>query len=115
MQLDLNQISNKIIAVDFDNTLTYKSEYPITGKINPKMIKFIKDLQLRNNKIILWTCREDEELVEAIKLCAEYKLYFDAINANVDGIHTSRKVFAHYYIDDKAIALYDILGGNKNV
>lgn len=99
--MDLISLSNKVIAVDFDNTITYKSKPPITGDVNLKAIEILKYLK-NNNKLILWTCREDKELEEAVNLCKKYGLEFDSVNDNVDGVY-SRKIRADYYIDDKSV------------
>ena len=109
--MDLTQIKNKIIAVDFDNTITNKSKPPITGTINQKMINILKKIK-ENNKLILWTCREDNELQEAINLCKQNGLEFDKINENIDDTY-SRKIKADYYIDDKNICINEILKEEK--
>lgn len=100
--MDITQLRNKVVAVDFDNTITLLSRYPVTGKIDVKAIPVIKTLQEQGNKIILWTCREGEELEEAIMLCKAYGLTFDRINENIDGTYT-RKIKADLYVDDKAV------------
>ena len=97
-----------IIAVDFDGTLTYPSPYPITGKPNVEVINKIKQLQ-RDNVIILYTCREGDDLKEAVSICASYGLYFDLINENVPEHTKSRKIWADIYFDDKAVNNIDNL------
>lgn len=72
------------------------------------MINWIKQLRQDGHKIILWTCRDGMHLVDAIVWCAEHGLFFDAVNNNLDEHVTQygsncRKVFADYYIDDKAV------------
>lgn len=99
--MDITHLKNKVIAIDFDNTITSLSKPPVTGKININAIEQIKELK-KNNKIILWTCREDEELIEAIELCKKYGLVFDKVNENINGTY-SRKIRADIYIDDKAM------------
>lgn len=92
---------NKVIAVDFDNTITCKSEYPITGKIDKKRIKKLKKLK-KENILILWTCRKGGELEEAIELCRKNGLEFDYINQTPDG-EKCNKLKADLYIDDKSV------------
>lgn len=93
-----------ILAIDFDGTITEKSAYPTTGKIRPEAITFLKSLREYGAKLILWTCRTGADLDEAVRLCYEHGLVFDAVNDNIrlnnDG-KNSRKVYADYYIDDK--------------
>lgn len=83
-----------IIAVDFDNTLTQKGIFPITGKINYNAISYVLELQKNGHTIILHTARTGKYLEEAIKLCKDNGLVFDDIKEKFD---------ADYYIDDKAI------------
>ena len=72
-----------IIAVDFDGTLC-QDKYPKIGKPRKSLIKFIKLHKLSGDKLILWTCRSNERLKEAIEWCKEQGIEFDAINENLD-------------------------------
>lgn len=91
---------NKIIFVDFDNTLTYKSQYPITGKLNRFVINHFKKLS-NSNELILWTCRQGEELEQAVKLCNDCGLYFKGHN-EYNGVKFIKPKFDILY-DDKVI------------
>ncbi|MCR5107425.1 MAG: hypothetical protein K6B28_04605 [Lachnospiraceae bacterium] len=53
--------NNKIIAVDFDGTLSFGT-WPDVGEPNVPLIEQLKDLKSRGNKLILWTCRAGEAL-----------------------------------------------------
>jgi len=98
--IDDNQI--KIIATDFDGTLC-KNRYPAIGDPNEGLIKWLCQQKQNGKKIILWTCRENDELNDAINWCKKNGLVFDAINCNVSEItFYSRKVVADLYIDDRA-------------
>lgn len=94
-------------AVDFDGTLC-ENAWPNIGKPKYDLINWIKELQSRGHKIILWTCRDGMLLVDAIVWSADHGLFFDAVNDNLEE-HirqfggNSRKILADYYIDDKAI------------
>ena len=72
-------LKNKVIFVDFDNTLTKHSEPPITGELNMLMVNYFKILA-KNNILILYTCRTGEELNEAKKLCDSVELKFHGYN-----------------------------------
>jgi len=92
-----------IIAVDYDDTLVSYD----TGEINEKLFDALKKFRKAGGKVILWTCRNDAKLYEAVVTCAEYGLCFDAINHNTPeeyvlfkNGHGSPKVFAQLYIDD---------------
>ena len=98
-----------IIAVDFDGTLC-QDKYTKIGKPRKSLIKFIKLHKLSGDKLILWTCRSNERLKEAIEWCKEQGIEFDAINDNlkehIDKYNNnSRKVYADLYIDDKSLKL----------
>lgn len=105
----------KIIAVDFDDTLCF-SNYPDLGEPNLTMINKLKELQDSDEyKLILWTCRNQQPLQDAINFCKQYDLTFDAINENLPEVLEqynnidSRKITADYYLDDKNIAPLNIL------
>jgi hydroxymethylpyrimidine pyrophosphatase-like HAD family hydrolase len=96
----------KIIAVDFDGTLV-EDEYPKIGKI----IEFTwnKLIEEINNgaHAILWTCRDGEQLRNAVQFCLDNGLEFSAINCNLRETqdmfqNDTRKVYANEYWDDKA-------------
>lgn len=95
------------IAVDFDGTLCH-SAWPDIGEPRLELIYWLKRLQSEGHKIILWTCREKMFLVDAIVWCADHGLFFDAVNDNLEEHKEKygsncRKVFADWYIDDKAL------------
>ena len=97
-----------IYAVDFDGTLCEDS-WPDIGKPNCILIPALLELRANGNKLILWTCRTGDLLVEGVSWCKKQGLEFDAINENLPETigqfgSESRKVFADIYIDDKAIS-----------
>lgn len=103
-----------IIAVDFDGTLHFsRGGKDGIGTPNTPLINKLIDLKNAGNDLILWTCRHDDSLQEAVNWCKEQGLYFDAVNDNIESIkesHTEiygacgRKIYANVYIDDKAIS-----------
>ena len=101
------------IAVDFDGTLSL-GPWPEVGPANEKLIEYIKARKDLGDQIILWTCREDKALDNAVIWCKEQGLVFDAINDNLPEViefygNNSRKVSCDLYIDDKSVFedLYD--------
>ena len=97
----------KIIAIDFDGTLSL-GEWPYIGAANEELIDFLKDRKKNGDKLILWTCREGGALEEAVEWCKEQGLVFDAVNDNIPEMielygTNSRKISCDYYIDDKAV------------
>lgn len=118
-------MSNLVIALDFDGTLCHGNLFPSIGKPRTWLIEKAIEWRRRGHKVILWTCREDVRpddyspywpvgnyLTEAVEWCKQFGLEFDAINQNLEELvdpaaKLSRKIFAHYYIDDKAIIFDD--------
>ena len=96
----------QIIAVDFDGTLCSEC-YPQIGLPNLPLIYLLKQLRRQGKQVILWTCRCEQRLEEAVEWCRGFGLEFDAVNANVPetleyyGME-SRKISADVYIDDKS-------------
>lgn len=95
----------KIIAVDFDGTLC-TNNYPEIGEPIEEVINYVKEQQEAGAKIILWTCRVQQRLADAVEWCSEQGLTFDAVNQNLPEIveefgGDSRKVYADEYIDDR--------------
>ena len=96
-----------ILAVDFDGTLSF-GKWPNVGPANTKLINYLLQRKAKGDKLILWTCRANEELESAILWCKGQGLEFDSINDNLPEIVelygiNSRKISCDYYIDDKAI------------
>ena len=100
----------KIVAVDFDGTLTLKDTRVWVGRN-----RYVNDIHEPNDFIIntikqhrehiyliLWTCRKGKALRDAIHFCEEQGLFFDAVNKNVVRYPSSRKIMADIYLDDKA-------------
>lgn len=96
-----------IYAVDFDGTLC-ESQWPGIGKPNKKLIEHLIDRRKHGAKVILWTCRVNERLQEAVDWCKEHGLEFDAVNDNLPELiekygNNSRKIRADCYIDDLSV------------
>ena len=94
-----------IIAVDFDSTIV-KHEFPFIGAEVPGAIEAIKVLQ-QTNKIILYTMRSGLYLKEAVKFCKDKGIKLWGVNNNPDQHDwtSSKKIYAHYYIDDSCIGV----------
>jgi len=96
-------------AVDFDGTLC-ADRYPEIGEPKAAVIRFVKRLRQRGNKLILWTCRSGADLAAAVEWCTAQGITFDAVNDNLpENIakynNNCRKVNADYYIDDRNFPL----------
>ena len=106
-----------VFGVDFDGTLSF-GQWPGCGPANDGLINFLKRRKESGDKLILWTCREGDDLEMAVKWCQEQGICFDAINDNLPEIIekygcNSRKISCDFYIDDKAVAgnIYKLLEG----
>lgn len=115
-----------ILCVDFDGTIVQNAfpniGEPRQGRFHRTFLEDLIYLQKKGHKIILWTCREGEHLEQAVAFCKERGLEFDAVNDDLDEVKQkytdkleiwrasgrARKVFANYYIDDRAVGLGDL-------
>lgn len=98
-------MNSKIIAVDFDGTLC-ENKYPEIGAPNQELIAYLKKRQAAGDKLVLWTCRIDEMLDNAVRWCRNKGLIFDSVNENLPSVIAefgtdTRKIFANEYIDDR--------------
>ena len=96
----------KVIAVDFDGTLC-EDAYPGIGEPREDVITYLKGRKMKGDKLILWTCRVDDKLDEAVDWCIDQGLIFDAVNDNLPELVAKyggnpRKVFADIYLDDRS-------------
>lgn len=96
----------RIIAIDFDGCLV-EDNYPGIGPVISSTFVRALTAKAEGCKLILWTCRVEERLEEAVEFCKSEGLVFDAVNDNLpEAIEAfgsnSRKIFAHEYLDDRA-------------
>ena len=99
----------KIFTVDFDNTCALE-DFPGVGPDVPYASETLKKLQKQGHKIILWTCRTNNQLRLAEKWFEDHGIRLDAVNdfiyneRNLELIRDfgcSRKVIGDFNIDDK--------------
>ena len=100
--------NSKVFAVDFDGTLSY-GEWPNVGPANVELVEFLRHRKSVGDKLILWTCREGDDLQRAVDFCMDNGLDFDAVNDNLPEVIrkygvNSRKISCDYYIDDRVIS-----------
>ena len=93
-----------IFAIDFDGTIV-EDAFPEIGRLRPEAENFIRALQARGDKWILYTMREDESLDAAFEFLHAHGLIPDAVNDNLPEMcrryrNNPRKVYADVYIDD---------------
>ena len=93
-----------VFGVDFDGTLSF-GQWPGCGPANDGLFAFLKERKANGDKLILWTCREGEDLRAAVEWCLNLGLEFDAINDNLPHMkeffgNNPRKIFCNEYIDN---------------
>ena len=100
----------KVIAIDFDGTITNEPEAGPTMSLRDNCQEAIKLLYDLEYILILNTCREGTELEKALEFLYQNQLLcrFSYINENHwERINyygnDCRKISADYYIDDKII------------
>ncbi len=106
-RLTLFKRKKEIIKVDFDGTVVVEA-WPHIGDPLPHAMEVLRELCEHGHYLILWTCREGENLQAAIDFCKSHGITFGAINENhpenpykdLPGA-PSRKPFAHRHLDDK--------------
>ena len=119
MEQDITEERNyAIYAVDFDGTLV-ENKWPEIGQSHRGVIAYVKVIQERGDKWILWTMRSGDELLAAYNWCKERGLYPDAVNDNLPDLvkafgNNPRKVYADFYIDDHNMSVEDaVFRGTK--
>ena len=94
------------IAVDFDGTIV-ENRFPKIGDEIPFATDTLKMLIAEHHQLILWTCREDQLLDDALAWCAQRGVRFYAVNRDYPEETTtnnpsfSRKIKADLFIDDR--------------
>jgi len=96
-----------VIAIDFDGTIV-ENKFPDIGE--PLLFAFetLREMQKKNYRLILWTCRHGKQLEDAVEFCASQGVQFYAINRNYpeqtdEDTAIAPKIFADLYIDDRSI------------
>lgn len=71
-----------VIAFDFDGVLC-NSNYPFLGDEIKPICDFLRSIYDLDCYIILYTCRHDVPLDNALEWCDEHNLHFNYVNKNV--------------------------------
>lgn len=94
------------IAIDFDGTIAM-SRFPHINGMMPGAKQAIKDLREHGHYIIIWTCRTDKDLVDAVNWMLAEGIEFDRVNDEAPdniaqfGGRKFGKINADIYIDDR--------------
>ena len=93
------------VAVDLDGTLAEHG--PFKGKdhfhpVRPGAARFMKRLKAEGYRVIIYTCRGDEQAVRG--WLADNDIPYDGVNKNPDQPpDTSDKLYAAAYVDDRSV------------
>lgn len=96
-----------IIAIDFDGTIV-EDNYPNIGKLKDYADTVIRNLKDDGHFIIIWTCRTNKPLLEAVDFLHKHDIPFDAVNShepkNILSFGMGAvKVYADVYIDNNQV------------
>lgn len=103
------------IAVDFDGTLVEEADWPAFGPPKLDIVEKVKQLKAQGHTLILWTCRTDKPLINALEYCSQVLgIDFDYVNQSTPEEiekykNNPRKISADYYIDDRALSPKEFL------
>ena len=108
-------MSSKFIGIDFDGTMV-KHKYPLIGEPIEDAIEVLEDLIDAGHRLILYTMRSEERLVQAVEYLEENGIKLYAVNKNPTQHHWTKspKVFCHIIIDDAALGCPIIVDTNEN-
>jgi hydroxymethylpyrimidine pyrophosphatase-like HAD family hydrolase len=97
----------KIIAIDFDGTLVKECDkaYLVTEFELMPNAKEVINWMYDKFYIILWTCRNEKFLQNAMDFLNKNGIVFHTVNKNADFLdfETSPKIYADVYIDNRAM------------
>lgn len=100
----VKQLGEKLIAVDFDNTITHICPYPEKGKLNLIAKKYLTKLHNKGYRLVLWSARLSEGYEEAYSRCIfEFDMPFIERDSETLIHGSTGKLLAAFYIDDKGI------------
>ena len=107
MNIQDRGISGKVVAVDFDGTITKDNKFPeAIGVVRDGCKETIEYIR-QNNKVVIWTCRCGKYLDEAVEFLKANGIEVDGVNTDIYPA-TDRKIMADIYIDDKNIFCEEI-------
>lgn len=102
----------KVVAVDFDGTLSINAVFPACGDLNIDLANELYNGKYKDYKKVLFTNRTGQALEDAVKWLNDYGLVFDEINENIKEVRdlglNPRKLWFDLLIDDKVINVKDI-------
>lgn len=97
-------IIGKVVAIDFDGTITKTNAFPEIGELRENVKEAINKIA-QNNTVCIWTCRADAYAIAAFNFLNLKNINFSYFNKSpYDKINPNgRKIIADIYIDDNNI------------
>lgn len=102
-----------VAAFDLDGTVVECDGSHSPAQFGPVMQGMVREMTvLRNHgwKIVIWTCRGEDEEGPLADYLMRQGVPFDAINMNIHGA-SCRKIHADVYVDDKGITFTGVSEG----
>ena len=95
----------RIIAIDYDETITDNTPFPFEGKIRPEAKHYIKKIYKDGYTLVLWTARKGIYYQQAIERLHKENLYkyFTFDKKSMLSFGELGKLEADFYIDDKSL------------
>ena len=92
-----------ILAIDFDDTIAYKTDDLVPRMFLPFAKEVINWAYKKGCKILIWTCRSTDKRKAVKDFLKANKVKYHRMNKNADHIDftNSRKIYGDMYIDDK--------------
>ena len=93
-----------VLAIDFDGTVV-ENCFPQIGPMRKNADVVLRRLADDGHKLVLWTCRRDGLLIDALEYLRNLGVPIEAVNENVPGLSfdTSNKIFYDVLIDDRSL------------
>lgn len=104
--LQENLENKRIVAIDFDGTITETNEFPNIGKARKDASFYINKWKKEGFIIIIWTCRsEPDDLNNVRNFLLNNNIPYDYINENYEEMDFKPypKIFYNYLLDDRTI------------
>lgn len=93
----------KIVAIDFDDTITEHRPYPQKAPLSKKAKKYLTKINDLGYELVFWSARQNEDHNIAFERCLyEFDLNFIKSDSERYKHGATGKLDAFFYIDDKS-------------
>lgn len=93
----------KIVAIDFDDTITIKRPYPEVAPLNKRAKKYITKIHDLGYELVFWSARKGDDHNFAFDRCLyEFELPFIKCDSAEYSRGATGKLEAFFYIDDRS-------------